>query len=134
IAIFSTVGKGATVLILQFHNSSQYADLNWVGESISQTLKDEFSSQNQIVFGRDSTAEALKHLSLRPGADFTKATLIRLGESVDADYVYYGTYDASLPSGSSALKDSSVHVSAHVINLRKLHDGPDLAEAGKLVD
>jgi tetratricopeptide (TPR) repeat protein len=97
-------------------------------------LKDEFSSQNQIVFGRDSRAEALKHLSLRPGADFTKATLIRLGESVDADYVYYGTYDASLPSGSSALKDSSIHVSAHVINLRKLHDGPDLAEAGKLLD
>jgi tetratricopeptide (TPR) repeat protein len=133
-ATFSPVAEGATVLVLQFHNSSQYSDLNWVGESISETLKDEFSGHSQIVFGRDLRAEALNRLSLRPGADFTKATLIRLGRSVDADYVYYGTYDASLPPGSSALKDSSIHVSAHVIDLRKLHDGPDVAEAGKLVD
>lgn len=130
----SPSADGATVLILEFHNSSQYPDLNWVGESISETLKDEFGGQNQSVFGRDLRAEALKRLSLRPGADFTKATLIRLGQTVDADYVYYGTYDASLAPGSSALKDSSIQVSAHVINLRKLHDGPDLAEAGKLVD
>ncbi len=130
----SSGADGATVLILQFHNSSQYSDLNWVGESISETLKDEYSEQNQIVFGRDLRAEALKRLSLRPGADFTKATLIRLARTLDADYVCYGTYDASLPPGSSALKDSSIQVSAHVIDLRKLHDGPDLAEAGKLVD
>ncbi len=132
--ILSSAADGATVLVLQFHNSSQYSDLNWVGESISETLKDEFGAQTQIVFGRDLRTEALKRLSLRPGADFTKATLIRLGQTVGADYVYYGTYDASLPPGSSALKDSSIQVSAHVIDLRKLHDGPDLAEAGKLVD
>ncbi len=133
-AKFSSAASGATVLVLQFHNSSQYSDLNWVGESISETLRGEFSAQNQVVFGRDLRAEALKRLSLRPGADFTKATLIRLGQSVDADYIYYGTYEANLPPGSSALKDSSIQVSAHVISLRKLHDGPDLAEAGKLVD
>ncbi len=129
-----SLASGATVLVLQFHNSSKFADLNWVGESISETLKDEFSAQNQIVFGRDSRAEALDRLSLRAGADFTKASLIRLGQSLDADYVYYGTYDASLAAGSSELKNSSLQVSAHVIDLRRMHDGPDVAEAGKLVD
>jgi len=124
----------ATVLVLQFHNSSRYSDLNWVGESIAETVKDELSAQNQIVFGREARAEALRRMSLRPGADFTKATLIRLGQSLDADYVYYGTYEANLASGDSDLKRSSIQVSAHVLDLKKLHDGPDLAEAGKLVD
>ena len=124
----------ATVLVLQFHNSSQYPDLNWVGESIAETLKDELSGQNEIVFGREARTEALRRLSLRPGADYTKATLIRLGQSLDADYVCYGTYDSMLPAGISELKNSSIQVSAHFIDLKKLHAGPDLAEAGKLAD
>ena len=124
----------ATVLVLAFHNSSPYPDLNWVGEGIAESLKDDFSAQNQIVFGRDSRAEALRRLSLRPDADFTKASLIRLGQVLDSDYVCYGTYDAKLPAGSSELKNSSIQISAHFIDLRKLHDGPDLAEAGKLAD
>ncbi len=124
----------ATVLVLQFHNSSQYSDLNWVGESISEKLKDEFSAQDEIVFGREARAEALRRLTLRPGADYTKATLIRLGQSLDADYVCYGTYDATLPPGTTELKNSSIQVNAHMIDLRKLHDGPDYSEAGKLAD
>lgn len=131
---FAAAANAATVLVLQFHNGSQYSDLDWVGESISETLKDEFSAHHQIVFSRDLRAEAQKRLSLRPGADFTKATLIRLGQTLDADYVYYGTFDAALTPGSTALKDSSIQISAHVIDLRKLREGPDLAEAGKLSD
>ena len=124
----------ATVLVLEFHNSSQYSDLDWVGESISEKLKDEFSGQNQIVFGRESRAEALNRLSLRTGADFTKATLIRLGQSLDADYVCYGSFDAKPPTGNTELKNSSLQVSAHIIDLRRLHTGPDQAEGGKLAD
>ncbi len=131
---FASFATPATVLVLQFHNGSQYPDLNWVGESVSERLKDEFSAQNQIVFGRESRAEALRRLSVRPGAEFTKATLIRLGQSLDADYVCYGTYEATVPPGSSELKHGSVQISAHFLDLRKLHDGPDLTEAGKLVD
>ncbi len=131
---FPSPVSGATVLVLQFHNSSEYSDLNWVGESISETLKDELSAQNHIVFGRESRAEALRRLSLRPGADFTKASVIRLGQSLDADYVCYGAYDATLAPGNSELKNSSIQLNAHLIDLRKLHDGPDLAEAGKLTD
>ncbi len=124
----------ATVLVLPFHNNSQYEDLNWVGQGISETLKGEFDDQNDIVFDRDSVAEGMRRLGLRHDANFTKATLIRLGQTLDADYVCYGSYDASLPAGGSELKDSSVQVSAHFIDLRKLHDGPDIAEAAKLAD
>lgn len=131
---FPSIGSGATVLVLQFHNGSQYSDLNWVGESVSETLGEELSAQNYIVFGREARAEALRRLSLRPGADFTKASLIRLGQSLDADYVCYGTFNATLPAGSSELKNSSIQLSAHFIDLRKLHEGPDLFEAGKLAD
>lgn len=130
----SPIVQSATVLVLQFHNNSQYPDLNWVGESVADTLRTEFSGANQIVLDRESRAEGMRRLSVRPDAAFTKATLIRLGQTLDADYVCYGSYDANLPVGDTELKDSSIQVSAFFIDLRKMHDGPDLSEAGKLAE
>ncbi|MFL6416245.1 MAG: hypothetical protein ACJ74Y_11335, partial [Bryobacteraceae bacterium] len=74
------IAPSATVLVVQFHNSSHQNDLNWVGESIAERLRVEFSAGNQIVLSRESQTEALRRLSLRPDADFTKASLIKLGQ------------------------------------------------------
>ncbi|MBV8705540.1 MAG: hypothetical protein JO028_00005, partial [Acidobacteriaceae bacterium] len=133
-ALLAGTGQGATVLVLQFHNESQYSDLNWVGESIAETLRVELSANDQIVLSRDSRAEGFRRLGLRPDAQFTKATLIKLGQSLDVDYVYYGTYNATLPPGDTELRNSSVQISGRFIDLRKMHDGPQVSEVGKLTD
>ena len=126
--------QSGTVLVLQFHNNSQYSDLNWVGESIAETLRSEFSAANQIVLDRDSRAEGMRRLSLRPDAEFTKATLIRLGQTLDVDYLCYGNYDVDLPADNKELKNSSIRLTGRFLDLRKMHEGPELSEAGKLAD
>jgi tetratricopeptide (TPR) repeat protein len=128
------LAQSATVLVLQFHNDSQHSDLNWVGESIAETLRVEFSANDQIILSRDSRAEGLRRLGLRPDAQFTKATVIKLGQSLDVDYVCYGSYDATLPPGDTELRNSSLQIAARFIDLRKMRDGPQLSEAGKLTD
>ena len=67
----------------------------------------------------------MRRLSLRPGAEFTKATLIRLGQTLDADQICYGSYDVTLPRPEAALKEGAIQISAHILDLRKLHDGPE---------
>jgi tetratricopeptide (TPR) repeat protein len=126
--------RPATILVLQFHNQSRYADLNWVGESIADTLRNEFRGANEIVVGRETRSEALRRLSLRSGADFTLATLLRLGQTAGADYVCYGSYQIELPAGETELRNSSIRLSAMFLDLRKLHEGPEISEAGKLAD
>jgi tetratricopeptide (TPR) repeat protein len=122
----------ASVLVVPFHNASQFTDLNWVGESIADTLTTEFGAANQIVYDWAARNQAFQRLSLRRDADFTKATLIRIGETLDADYICFGSFDVSLPAASSAIKDGVVRIAAHFIDLRKLHDGPDFSETGNL--
>ncbi len=126
--------KSATILVLRFHNTSQFPDLNWVGESVAETLMTEFGQTNEIVVDRENRAAAMKRMDLRPEANFTKATLIRLGQSLDADYVVYGAYDARLPSGGAQLKESQIEITARFLDLRKLHEGPEVSEQGKLAD
>jgi tetratricopeptide (TPR) repeat protein len=128
------IAPAATVLVLQFHNSSRQNDLNWVGESIAERLRVEFSAGNQIVLSRESQTEALHRLSLRPDADFTKASLIKLGQSLDVNYVCYGSYDFKLPEGSNSIRDSSIQISAHFLDLRKMRDGTEVTETGKIAD
>ncbi len=88
IVVFTSplLAPAATVLVLQFHNSSPQTDLNWVGESIAERLRVEFGAGNQIVQTRESQTEALRRLSLRPDADFTKASLIKLGQSLGCEF------------------------------------------------
>lgn len=128
--------SAATVMVLPFHNQSQYSDLNWVGESVAQTLQVEFGAANQIVVSRDSRAEGLRRLGLRPDADFTKGSLVKLGQNLDVDFLCYGSFDVKPSAGQegAALKDSSIQIAAHFLDLRKLRDGKDLSEAGKLTE
>jgi tetratricopeptide (TPR) repeat protein len=126
--------QSATVLVVRFHNASSYSDLDWVGESVAETLRSEFNQSDQIVPDRNASAEGINRLALRPDAVFTKATLIRLGRTLDADHIVYGTYDVKLSPDSSRLQDSSVSVTMRFIDLRKLKDGSDITEAGKLSD
>jgi tetratricopeptide (TPR) repeat protein len=128
------LAPATTVLVLQFHNSSQQTDLNWVGESIAERLRVEFNAGNQIVLSRESQTEALRKLSLKPDADFTKASLIKLGQSLDVNFVCYGSYDFKLPEASSSIRDSSIQITARFLDLRKMRDGTDVTETGKLAD
>jgi tetratricopeptide (TPR) repeat protein len=74
----------------------------------------------------------MKRLGLRPEANFTKASIIRLSQTLEADLVVYGSYQAKLPPGAAQLKDSDIVISAQLIDLRKLQSAPDISEAGKL--
>lgn len=132
--VFAGSAPASTLLVLQFQNNSQYSDLNWVGESIAQTLISELDAANQIALDRDARNEGLRRLSLRPDAGYTKATVIRLGQSLDVDLVCYGSYEINLPSPTAELKDSTVRISARFLDLRKMRDGPDMSETGNLSD
>ena len=94
----------------------------------------EFGGANEIVLNRAVRREAMQRLSLRPGADYTKATLIRLGETLNADYVCFGNFEIEMAEGGSDLKNGSIRISARFIDLRKMHDGPEFSETGKLTE
>lgn len=119
---------------MAFQNQSTYSDLNWVGESISSTLMAEFASHGEIVLSRSERSEGERRLGLRARADYTEATLIRLGQSLDANSICFGSFTISLPSPESQLKESSIRITAQFLDLRNMHLGPEVSEAGPLSD
>lgn len=124
----------ATVVVLTFQNSSVFEDVNWVGESISETLRTELNTAGQIALDRETREAGERRLSLRPGARFTTGTLFKLGQIVDADYLIYGSYDVHLSEGATQLNKAAIEVTAHSIELRRFHDGKSFTESGSISD
>src|SRR3954451_948293 len=82
-----------TALVLSFFNHARSSNLDWVGESIAQSVHDALASEGVLVLDREDRLEGYRRLSLRAGAELTHASILKIGESLDASQVVYGFYE-----------------------------------------
>lgn len=123
-----------TVLVTPFTGDSLAADVSWIGESISETITTELGAAGRIVLDRAARAEGYRRLGLKADTLYTKATLLKLGQTLDADMVCYGSYQITLPTPNSQPRDGTIRISARFLDLRKLRDASEFSETGKLSD
>ena len=142
-----------TVLVLPFFNESTTQNIDWIGESIAETIRESLSAQGVLVLSREDRMEAYRRLSIRASAVLTHASVIKLGEALDASQVIYGHFElssasqqgtvAGAPASPGAPPDGSgiavsprdtLHVSVRVMDLKHIRQGPDFAEIGALED
>src|SRR5437764_15309187 len=82
--------RADSFLILPFFNVSKSTNLDWVGESISERIREVLATQGILALPREERREAYRRLSIRPNAQLTKASVVVIGESLDAEQVIYG--------------------------------------------
>jgi tetratricopeptide (TPR) repeat protein len=128
----SGVLRADTTLVLPFFNHSKSTNLDWIGESIAETVHDALASEGLLALDRADRLEAYRRLSLRPGAELTRASILKIGDSLDATNVMYGSYE--LVEGANAQSKGSIRIEARLINLKKTHQGPVFSETGALED
>lgn len=79
------------------------ASMDWIGESIAETLRGAFAARGLLTVERDFTAEAYRRLQLRERTELTEASILKVGEVLDAEQVVHGTFSvvpAAVPGGS----------------------------------
>jgi tetratricopeptide (TPR) repeat protein len=125
--------RAQTVLVLPFFNHTRSANLDWIGESISEVVHDALGSEGLLVLDRDARLEGYRRLSLRPGVELTRASIIKIGQTLDAGRVIFGYYEVFADSDKEAAK-GSVHIAARIVDLKRLRQDPEFAELGALAD
>lgn len=120
-------GGGRVILVLPFDNRSGNPNLNWIGDSFPDTLDQRFSSAGFLTITRDDRLFALDHLGLP--ADFrpTRATTLRIAQTLDADYVIVGSYTLQ-----GTEKASRIAVQAQVLEVDHLHLSPPIQDSAEL--
>ena len=97
-----SLARADTVLVLPFFNESTTQNIDWIGESIAETIRESLSAQGVLVLSREDRMEAYRRLSIRANAVLTHASVIKLGEALDASQVIYGHFEISAASQPAA--------------------------------
>lgn len=119
--------RAETVLVIPFFNQSNSANLDWIGESIAETVRESLDAEGVLALDREERLEGFRRLSLRTNALLTRASIIKAGESLDASEVIYGQYEAAPGAGT-------LRIRARILNLKRFQQGPEFSEAGALED
>lgn len=111
------------LLVLPFDNRTGQANLDWIGEAVSEIFNQRLGASGFDIISRDDRQYALEHLGLPRNFEPSRATAIRLAQTLDADDVIVGFY---------SLQNNTLHLSAALLDVNALRLSAPLVEDGPL--
>ena len=99
ITIACPIAFAANTAVLPFSNRTPVrpavnsSSLDWIGEAIAETIRDAIDSRGGVSIAREDIDQAFRQLGLRPLVPITQASVLRLGEALDAEQLVYGSYE-----------------------------------------
>lgn len=129
LAVAQSAGSAATVqsrtlLVLPFENASKAPGLDWIGEAFAEVLSQRMGSASLYPIARQDRVYAFERAGVPTNLRPSRATLFRIAEEMDADYMVLGSYkfDGETFTGTAQLLD-----------VKRLHLSPEMTESGPLV-
>jgi tetratricopeptide (TPR) repeat protein len=85
-------GRGRILLVLPFDNRTGQPSLEWIREAAPQILSSRFAAAGFAPMSRADRMYALDHLGLPQGFHPSRASSLKLAETLDADSIVVGSY------------------------------------------
>ncbi len=113
------------ILIFPFENESRMANLDWLGEGLSEVTAERLEDRDVNVLSREDRLATLERMGLPDSAKFSHATIIKIAAEADADEVVYGRFQSD---GKTATLE------ARVLHLSPPSLSPPLKETSAMQD
>jgi tetratricopeptide (TPR) repeat protein len=124
----TNAAPGKLLLVLPFDNRSDQPSLDWIREAAPEVLNRRMASAGFMPISREDRLYALDHLGLPATFQPSRASAIRLAQTLDADYVIVGSFSTS---------GSRFQAKAQILSVEALHMSAPLqeeADIGHLLD
>lgn len=116
-------GTGRILLVLPFDNRTGQANLEWIREAAAEILSSRFSSAGFAPLNRADRLYALDHLGLPQGFQPSRASSIKLAQTLDADSIIVGSYQTD---------GAAIVAQAEVVDVPHLRMGPEVTARGDM--
>jgi tetratricopeptide (TPR) repeat protein len=130
----SFVRASDTIAVLPLFNLDEHnsPNLDWIGESVSETVVEALAGSGLLVLPREDREEVYRRLSMRTGVVLTKASVLKIGETLDAGQIVFGELRVDgAGSGATTLK-SNLRLAVRIIDLKKFQQRAEFVETGSL--
>ncbi len=114
-----------TVMVMPFENQSSAPGLEWIGEAFPEVLSQRLASSQLYVMSRDDRVYAFDHSGIPSTVLPSRATVYRVAEQMEADYVVMGSYNFDG-------KTFTAH--AQMLDMNKLHLYAPVESSGPLTN
>lgn len=122
-----------TAVVLPFFNETKSPSLDWIGESVAERVRESLASEGLLLTSREDRVEVYHRLSIRPNVVLTHATVLKIGQSLDASQVIFGQYELTPGAANTAL-NGKLRMTAFIIDLKHLRPGPTFNADGPMTD
>jgi tetratricopeptide (TPR) repeat protein len=123
-----------TIAVLPLFNVDEHSapNLDWIGESVSETIDEALSTGGLLVLPREDREEVYRRLSIRTGVVLTKASVLKIGETLDAGQIVFGELRVEgAESGATNLK-ANLRLAVRIVDLKKFQQGEEIVQTGSL--
>ena len=79
-------------LVFPFENAGASPRLDWLGEGLEELTILRLSAAGEAVYSHTGRINELDRYGLPPGAKLSRATMLRIAEDLDVDYVVFGSF------------------------------------------
>ncbi|MBI5085037.1 MAG: tetratricopeptide repeat protein [Acidobacteria bacterium] len=121
------------VVVLPFFNLSKSKNLDWIGESLAETLVEALAAEGIAVVPQEIRDEVLRDLSVRRYALLTRASVMEIAVNANAGLVLYGEFEVTPAAGAVASK-GSIRLAGRFLDVHRVRRGPEFNFTGALED
>lgn len=114
---------GHTIVVVPFENTSKAPGIDWIGEAFSEVLGQRMAGAQLFVVRREDRLYAFDRLGIPSNLRPSRATLYRVAEEMDVDYLVMGSY---------GYDGRTFSVRSQVIDMKRLRLSPEAVESGAL--
>jgi tetratricopeptide (TPR) repeat protein len=114
---------GETVLVAPFENQSKAPGIEWISDSFPELLQERLNSATLFVLPREDRIRAYDRVGIPVGLHPSRATVYRIAEQLDVDYVVLGLY---------RFDGRTFTTTAQLLDMRRQHLLPPISESGPL--
>jgi tetratricopeptide (TPR) repeat protein len=115
---------GETVLVVPFENQSKAPGIEWISDSFPELLQERLNSATLFVLPREDRIRAYDRVGIPVGLHPSRATVYRIAEQLDVDYVVLGLY---------RFDGRTFTTTAQLLDMRRQHLLPEISESGPLI-
>jgi tetratricopeptide (TPR) repeat protein len=101
----SEASQQGIYLVFPFENAGASPHLDWLGEGLEELTIQRLSAAGQQVYSHAGRTGELDRSGLPPTAKLSRASMLRIAQNMDADYVIFGRFTSD---GQSLMVESQI--------------------------